>query len=60
MLAISYSSAEQLYFQNPKFGFYFLRLATQRLFQNNVRLEGELARARAAARLPSARPAEVG
>jgi CRP/FNR family transcriptional regulator, cyclic AMP receptor protein len=44
VLTINYSSVEQLYFQNPKFGFYFLRLATQRLFQNIVRLEDELAR----------------
>jgi CRP-like cAMP-binding protein len=44
-------SVEQLYFQNPKFGFYFLRLAAQRLLQNNVRLEDELARARAVARI---------
>ena len=27
MQTISYSSVEQLYFQNPKFGFYFLRLS---------------------------------
>ena len=37
-------SVEQLYFQNPAFGFYFLRLATGRLFQTIVRLEDELAR----------------
>jgi len=44
LLTISYGSVEQLYFQNPAFGFYFLRLATGRLFQTIVRLEDELAR----------------
>jgi CRP-like cAMP-binding protein len=51
VLTISYGSVEQLYFQNPKFGFYFLGLAAQRLLQNNVRLEDELARARAVAQI---------
>ena len=61
MLTISYGSVEQLYFQNSKFGFYFLRLAAQRLLQNNVRLEDELARAQERWRgLPSTRSAEVG
>jgi CRP/FNR family transcriptional regulator, cyclic AMP receptor protein len=44
VLTIGYASVRQLYYQNPKFGFYFLRLATERLFQNIVRLEDELAR----------------
>jgi CRP/FNR family cyclic AMP-dependent transcriptional regulator len=43
LLTIGYGSVEQLYFQNPKFGFYFLRLATQRLFQDVVRLQDQLA-----------------
>jgi CRP/FNR family cyclic AMP-dependent transcriptional regulator len=33
-----------LYFQNPQFGFYFLRLTTERLFENIGRLEKELAK----------------
>ena len=41
ILAISYKDVTQLYFQNPKFGFYFLRLAAGRLFQNIERLEGK-------------------
>jgi CRP-like cAMP-binding protein len=49
LLAISYSSVKQLFFQNPKFGFYFLRLATERLFRDIARLEEELARVRAGA-----------
>ncbi len=41
-LSITYEQVEQLYYQNPTFGFYFLRLATARLFQNIGRLEAEL------------------
>jgi len=33
-LSITYEQVEQLYYQNPTFGFYFLRLATARLFEN--------------------------
>lgn len=43
MLVISYSDVKQLYYQNPEFGFYFLRLATGRLFQNLRDMEGKLA-----------------
>jgi CRP/FNR family cyclic AMP-dependent transcriptional regulator len=48
LLQIGYGQVEQLFFQNPKFGYYFLRLITQRLFQNIARLESELARCRRA------------
>src|ERR1700758_3210856 len=34
ILSVSYSKVEELYVQNPEFGFYFLRLASARLFQN--------------------------
>src|SRR5271167_1708246 len=47
-LSISYDQVEQLYYQNPTFGFYFLRLATARLFANVSRFESELARRQAA------------
>lgn len=43
-LSITYEQVEQLYYQNPTFGFYFLRLATARLFENISKLEGEVAR----------------
>jgi hypothetical protein len=43
-LSITYEQVEQLYYQNPTFGFYFLRLATARLFENISRMESELAR----------------
>jgi hypothetical protein len=36
----------QLYFQNPEFGFYFLRLTSERMFQNMAMMEQELARLR--------------
>ncbi len=39
LLTIEYERLEELYFQNPEFGFYFLRLATARLFDNIGRLE---------------------
>ena len=48
VLSITYEQVEQLYYQNPTFGFYFLRLATARLFDNIGRLEAELMRQRAA------------
>jgi hypothetical protein len=47
-LSITYEQVEQLYYQNPTFGFYFLRLATARLFENVARIESELVRQRSA------------
>ena len=41
LLEISYGHVKQLYFQNPVFGFYFLELTSQRLFNNVRRLEGK-------------------
>ncbi|HYW63842.1 MAG TPA: cyclic nucleotide-binding domain-containing protein [Bradyrhizobium sp.] len=43
ILSVSYSKVEELYVQNPAFGFYFLRLATARLFENIANLEQRLA-----------------
>ena len=34
LLRVSYTDFKQLYFQNPGFGFYFLRLISDRLFAN--------------------------
>jgi CRP/FNR family cyclic AMP-dependent transcriptional regulator len=48
VLSISYDEVRQLYFQNPEFGFYFLRLASERLFSNMEKMEEEIARLRAA------------
>jgi CRP-like cAMP-binding protein len=44
VLTASYQQVKELYFQNPHFGFYFLRLTTERLFDNISRLEKELVR----------------
>jgi hypothetical protein len=43
ILSVSYSKVEELYVQNPAFGFYFLRLASARLFENIDKLERRLA-----------------
>lgn len=40
VLTITYDRLLELYFQNPEFGYYFLRLTTERLMQNITRLEG--------------------
>ena len=56
VLGVSYDQVEQLYVQNPAFAFYFLRLASARLFQNIDTLERRLAQQTAAAR-GMARPA---
>jgi Cyclic nucleotide-binding domain len=52
VLSVSYSKVEELYVQNPAFGFYFLRLASSRLFQNIDKLERRLAQQTAAAAAP--------
>lgn len=39
VLTITYDRLLELYFQNPEFGYYFLRLTTERLMQNIARLE---------------------
>jgi CRP-like cAMP-binding protein len=52
VLAVGYGDLRQLLLQNPAFGFYFMRLATGRLFQNLADAE------RRAAELPAA-PAKI-
>jgi hypothetical protein len=42
ILDITYDRIEELYFQDPTFGLYFLRLSTARLFDNIQRLEEQL------------------
>ncbi len=42
VLAITYAKVSELYFQNPTFGFYFLRLTSKRLLQNVAHLEQAL------------------
>jgi len=43
VLFIIYDKVRELYFQDPDFGFYFLKLTSERLLQNIARLEGEVA-----------------
>jgi hypothetical protein len=43
LLTISYDEVRELYFENPEFGFYFLRLVGERLLQNLKRAEDLLA-----------------
>jgi len=42
VLTINYEKVHELYFQNPEFGFYFLKLTSERLLQNIARLESRL------------------
>lgn len=42
VLTLSYEKLRELYFQNPQFGFYFLKLTSERLLQNIGRLEDKL------------------
>jgi hypothetical protein len=41
VLAITYEKLLELYFQNPEFGYYFLRLTGERLMQNVSLIEGK-------------------
>ena len=41
-LTITYDKVSELYFQNPSFGFYFLKLISQRLLENVQRAEQAL------------------
>ena len=56
ILSVSYSKVEELYVQNPAFGFYFLRLASARLFENIGKLEQRLEQQAA----PASAAAEAG
>ncbi len=43
LLVMTYDEFNELYFQNPEFGYHFLRLVANRLLANQDRLERELA-----------------
>jgi CRP-like cAMP-binding protein len=43
VLTITYEKLLEIYFQNPQFGYYFLVLTSQRLLENNARLQGIIA-----------------
>ena len=57
VLCVSYSQVEELYVQNPEFGFYFLKLASARLFENIDKLETRLAQHEAPSISGAAQPA---
>jgi hypothetical protein len=42
LLSVTYQQVEELYYQNPSFGFYFLKLSTARLFENIAKLEARV------------------
>ena len=44
IMSIGYEKVKELYYQNPRFGFFFLRLTSERLMQNIARMEQELAK----------------
>ena len=46
VLTITYEKLLELYFQNPDFGYYFLRLSSERLLENIARLEAIIERDR--------------
>ena len=52
VLTITYDRLLEIYFENPEFGYYFLRLASDRLIQNIARLEGIIEQNKA--KLPAA------
>jgi Cyclic nucleotide-binding domain len=53
VLTISYDRLLELYFQNPEFGYYLLRLTTERLMQNITRLEVSVADTTSQLKAPS-------
>lgn len=42
ILTLTYDRLLEIFYQNPDFGYYFLRLTTDRLLQNNRRLEATI------------------
>lgn len=48
VLSIAYDKLLEIYFQNPEFGYYFLILTSQRLLENNAKLEAQVAELRKA------------
>jgi CRP/FNR family transcriptional regulator, cyclic AMP receptor protein len=54
VLTLPYDEVRALYFENPEFGFYFLRLASGRLLETLARAEEMLDAERAAGALGQA------
>lgn len=60
VLSISYDRLLEVYFGYPDFGYYFLRLASDRLLQNNARLEGTIEQYKAKLQAATADTSEAG
>jgi CRP/FNR family transcriptional regulator, cyclic AMP receptor protein len=58
ILTITYDQVRQLFFQNPKFGYYFMQLSARRLFENMKGMQAEIERLRAHRPADEFRPAE--
>jgi CRP-like cAMP-binding protein len=58
ILTITYDQVRQLFFQNPRFGYYFMQLSARRLFENTKRLQGEIERLRRSKGADDLLPAE--
>ncbi|MGV3634139.1 MAG: Crp/Fnr family transcriptional regulator [Pseudorhodoplanes sp.] len=58
ILTITYDQVRQLFFQNPKFGYYFMQLSARRLFENTKRLQAEIESLRRSNGAEAFRPAE--
>jgi CRP-like cAMP-binding protein len=56
LLIITYDQVRQLFFQNPKFGYFFMQLSAKRLFENMNRMQTEIETLRAEALRDSYRP----
>ena len=58
ILVITYDQVRQLFFQNPKFGYYFMQISAKRLFDNMRRMQAEIEALRAGRSADAFRPAE--
>lgn len=58
ILVITYDQVRQLFFQNPKFGYYFMQLSARRLFENMKRMQAEIEVLRGARGADTLRPSE--
>jgi CRP/FNR family cyclic AMP-dependent transcriptional regulator len=58
ILVITYDQVRQLFFQNPKFGYYFMQLSARRMFDNMKRLQTEVEALRAGRGAEALSPAE--
>lgn len=59
ILVITYDQVRELFFQNPKVGYYFMQLASTRLFENLKRAQAEIAALKAAQGMAGAPPPPV-